>query len=285
VVAVAVVVGRDAAVNIAIAHCAWLSERHRTLGRLLEQLGGDVKVFRSVHREHAAVWAARVWEWACEVGGHVCVLNDDVILHPQFRAICDAMVQAIPDELISLHTSVPGAVEVARAGYAWCRSYWSTGPGYILPPLLAREFLSWGPWQFVSRINEDNRMIHVLWERQRPAWCAIPAPLMHDISVPSSLGYDHHPNRTPSVPWQDFPESDLTDPEYWTPAPETPHVPNPWMPVEKLEHIRRMLARGGQPCVMCLSLEGVVGPRGGPLVCQNCVAQLSSALILGKAQP
>jgi hypothetical protein len=267
--------------RFAIASCGWLADRYISCRRLEEQLGGggDVKVFKSVDREHAAVWSLRIWEWACEVGGHVCVLNDDVILHPQFRAIVEAMVTAVPDEVISLHTNIPGAVEAAKSGFHWCRSYWVTGPGYILPPLAARAMLSWGPWNLISQINEDQRMIHACWESQSPAWCAIPAPLTHDATVPSTLGYDQHPNRTPTVPWGDFPDAKLTSVDYWRPDPDTPLVPNPWMPVEKLDYMRRVLKSGSPICAMCLTLEGVVSTRrDGPTVCLRCLEACHGAV-------
>lgn len=102
--------------RIIIPHCEWLYERKATLRRLLDQLTDATEspiVLASKHREHASVWAGVAWDLASEFDDHVCILNDDVILHPEFLPIVEAMIAAVPDECISLHTNAPGAA----AGY------------------------------------------------------------------------------------------------------------------------------------------------------------------------
>ena len=239
----------------------------------------------ALRREHAAVWATRLWEWCADhdSDGVLC-LNDDVVLAPKFLEICDAILDSVPEEVISLHTNFPAARDESTKGANWVRCYGLTGPAYILPPGAARSLLNWeAPWSFISAINEDNRANHWAWERQRPMWCAIPAPVIHDTEVPSSLGYDHHAHRTPTVPWTDYDDtSELTDPGYWKPTGDVPHIPNHWMPVEKLEYVRRVLKEGGQFCPMCVTRQGVVGPKAGPLLCVECVANVANACILGR---
>jgi len=269
-----------------IAHCGWLPDRLRSLLRLEAQLDGDrVEVFESLGREHASIWARRIYESAAEGGDHVCILNDDVILHESFREICEAIVTAVPDEPISLHNSLPGSVDVGKWGFPWARAYRYTGPAVILPPGAARSLLDYTyalPWSYISRTNEDNIAGLWAWDRQRPFWCAIPAPVTHDVGIPSSLGYDDHPNRVPTVPWENFPDARLTDPNYWRCPDGTPPplVQNPWAPTSLLAYMRRVFRAGRQICAVCTVKEAEVGSKDIGFCC-GCVGELYAASVRG----
>lgn len=272
--------------KIAIANAGWMPERKATTERLLSQVTStNTKVFTSERREHASIWARRIWEWCARQDDHVVVLNDDVMLHPQFTPIVRAIVQAVPDEIISLHTQAPLAPQYAAKGHHWIRCYWLTGPAYILPPGAARALLDWdAPWDFLSRVNEDNVAIHWAWENQRPIYSTIPAIAHHDTDTKSTLGYEGHPFRTPSVPWTHFtPQgADLTDPAFWQ-VQDPPWVPNPWMTPPGLDLLRRILKAGHKMCFMCVEHEGIVGrERGGPMLCRNCL--INCANTVNKAQ-
>jgi hypothetical protein len=274
-------------VKFAVAHAAWVPDRRRTLARLLEQLGEDVLVSVSSGPEHAAIWGRRIWEWAARQDEHVCILNDDVLVHPELRKIVEAMIEEVPDEPLSLHTNVFGAVAESMAGHHWCRCYWYTGPAVVLSPEHARSLLAWvykTPWSFLSRTNEDNVAIHWAWERQRPFWCAIPAPVLHDTATSSTLGYDDHPWRVPTVPWTRFPDAKLADPAWWRVEAAPPLVDNPWMPVAQLDRVRRVFAAPGdhQMCVFCFGREGIVSPSKdakGPRACHPCLVQMYAAAV------
>lgn len=271
--------------KIAVAHAAWLPDRRRTLGRMLEQLAGhDVMIFMSVGPEHAAIWSRRLWEWGACQAEPVLYLNDDVLLHPEIMNIAAAMLEAVPDEPISLHTNILGALSDEVRGHHWIRCYWLTGPGYILGAADVRSLLAWvyrTPWSFLSRNNEDNCAIHWAWERQRPFWCAIPAPVIHDTATPSTLGYDDHPWRVPTVPWSapQWERAVLTDPAWWRVEAPPPWVPNPWMPVERLELVRRVLdAAPAQLCAVCQGQQGVVGSDAAR-VCRRCLMAMYTAAV------
>jgi hypothetical protein len=276
-------------VRFAIAHASWLPDRRRTLARLLEQLGEDVLVSASAGPEHASVWARRLWETAASrfPGEHVCFLNDDVLVHPELRRIVEAMVAAVPDEPLSLHTNVLGAAAEEMKGHHWCRCYWYTGPAVVLPPEALRSLLAWvyrTPWAFLSRVNEDNAAIHWSWAEQRPFWCAIPAPVIHDTGTPSTLGYDDHAFRVPTVPWTAFEweGARLTDSAWWRVEAPPPWVPNPWMPAEKLETVRRVLAEpGARLCGACQERQAAVGAWDLHL-CRRCLVLMYSAASRGQ---
>lgn len=257
-----------------IAHAAWRKDRRAALGRLIAQLDpcGDVRVdiIESQGREHAAIWSRRVWETAAENGEHVCILNDDVVLLPGFHARIAALVAAVPDEPLSLHCTNPLAVPLAAQGHAWVRAYHYTGPAVVLPPGAAADlcrFVYDLPWSFLSRTNEDNVANLWAWTRQRPFWYALPAPVTHDTTVPSTLGYDGHPNRVPTV--LDGPVPDPTVTDRWA----VPFVELSWAPTAMLERTRRVLRAGGEICAWCLGSSGETRGIGkaGTLVCISCL--------------
>lgn len=260
---------------IFVATCAaWLPERRATMERLRKQVERTHRLilFESTRREHASVWAQRLWEECARHDEHAVCLNDDVILHPRFQEIATAMVEAVPDQVLSLHTNMPGAAKAGRDGHHWCRTYWLSGPCYVLPPGAAKALLDFPlPWSFAASVNEDERAIHWMWDRQQPAWAPIPSPLLHDVSVPSTLGFDGHPNRVPTVPWRDFPLARLEDPGYWRATTEPPHVENPWMSVSKMQHVRRVLRAGAPVCCICRVEAGQFGHLDGHSVCPACV--------------
>jgi hypothetical protein len=265
-------------IAIGIAHAEFLWERRESLSRLLRAVP-EAHVSVSKEREHASVWAKRLWEWAdAQDADATILLNDDITVHPELREIVAAMVTAVPGETISLHTSVPVAASLATAGQRWLRSYWLTGPGYVLPRGGARRLLDWSaaaPRNLVATSNEDAIGIHEAWSRQRPIWGSIPAFVEHDVSVPSTLGYDRHPLRKSGIPWTSphFAGAPFTDPSYWKPAGEPALVPNPWMTHDAMARTERLVREGNSLCVMCVARPGVVAsPASDAMICLTCLA-------------
>lgn len=272
--------------KIGISHAAWGPGRRESLRRLIGQLAEDVTVSASQGPEHTSIWSRRIWEWAARQDEHVLILQDDVLVHPELRKICEAMIEAAPDEVISLHTQAIGAASEEMTGHHWARCYWWSGPAVIVPPARIRSLLAWiyaRPWWFLSRTNEDVCAIHWAWGEQRPFWCAIPAPVIHDTELKSTYGYDAHPYRVPSVPWSDarFAGAKLTDAAWWRVEAAPPCIENPWMPVAAMEHTRRVLAeRGAQLCTVCFGRQGVVGvSEESPRLCFTCATRLYNAAV------
>ena len=129
----------------------------------------------------------------------------------------------------------------------------------MLWPEHAASLLEWcarAPASLTRNTNEDNWAIHWSWDRQEPIWSCIPGIVEHDTSIPSTLGYDGHPNRTTAVPWGAEP---LTDPAYWRQDAPPPWVPNPWMDVGALIQFRKWVKEGVKVCEMCCRESAVVG--------------------------
>ena len=247
---------------IIIAHAAWLPERVATLERLLKQVP-SARVLSSKRREHASVWARRAWELAEDQKDHVCILNDDCILCPDFVAEVERMVQALPDQILSLHNNVPGSQDVPGS---WIRTYSLTGPAYVLPPGVPTQLLDYAaslPQVFTQKFNEDNIANHWAWEHQRPMYAPVVSPVQHDTAVKSSLGYDNHADRSAKLTWLDQP---LRDPAKDT---EKPPFLESWAKTSWLAAVRKGL-RYGRPCQMCWQSEATNG-NGGVNCCRECL--------------
>lgn len=271
-----------------VAHAAWDPRRRASLERLLGQLGPVCNgvIVESRGREHAAIWSRRVWEAAARHDDYTLILNDDVVLLPGFRERLDELVAAVPDEPISLHCTNPLAVPLAAAGHAWVRGYHYTGPAVVLPPGAAESLLRFVyrlPWSLLSRVNEDVIASMWAWDRQRPFWYTLPAPVTHDTSVPSTLGYDDHPNRTPVVlPEPGAPWPDPTVRDRWA----VPFVELSWLPSGGLERARQVVRAGRHLCTMCVAREGVVGRRKDPaMVCLRCLAEMAQVADMAEERP
>jgi hypothetical protein len=257
-----------------IAHASWDDRRKASLDRLTKLLPSKPLVLGSVQREHANVWAARLWDAvACRLAfvDAVVLLNDDVIPHPQLREHVEALCALLPGEVISLHGNFPGFRHAANAGHKLARCYWPSGPAYVLQRGHAAELLNFvdrlpAHW-FDGPVNEDGVIAAWLWSRQTPAYVSIPALVRHDTSVPSTLaGYDDHPNRTSPVDWADF-EPGWTENDVVT----APYVPVPWMTDNQMRELGDAL-RGVVPlCGFCYGAPStLVNGARGTGVCFGC---------------
>ncbi len=262
--------------RIAIATAAeWLPSRRLGLSRLRNMMP-DVEVYSSPQREHASIWARRVWEAAGDDA--ICILNDDVHICPSFSKVIDRMCQDVPDQVISLHTTAAIAPSLAMCGVNWLRSYWLTGPGYILPRGAAKRLLAWvdqAPRQLIASRNEDNVIMHWAWSEQRPIWHCIPGLVQHDTGVPSTLGYDNHPGRTCNVPWTEY-----GIPTSWAVTEPPLLVECPWMPQVALASIERAYWQTNSLCCVCHTNPGKVNSSlTGASVCAACVVNMVSSLV------
>ena len=269
----------------------WAPERRAALARLQAQLPDAITIASPV-REHASVWALRAWRKAAAHDGPTVILNDDVTVCPDFLAVVAALTSAVPDQVIALHTTHPVAPSLAACGERWLRSYWLTGPGYIFPPGAAARLLEWvarAPRQLIASVNEDNMAMHWAWSEQRPIWHCLPALVQHDVSVPSTLGYDEHPGRQTNVPWDDHPTGTvhevamgrgLDDAEAWRPhgSPAPLLVECPWMPTLQLARIERAFHDRPELCCMCHSRNGELTSGSGTRVCTKCVTNCVGAM-------
>lgn len=271
----------DGVIDISIAHAAWAPGRDKTLGRLLSQLFVCPRILESKKKEHASVWAQRLWRAALEVpADHHVFLNDDVMVPENFDAICESIAFGHSDQIVSLHTHRPvDAPDALR----WFRSYWLTGPGYIVPHRVLKDLVEYSNAhpELVKHTNEDNVIMQYAWHNQQPIWHATPAPVVHDQTVPSTLGFDPHPLRRSNFSWQDVDDvEDMGKAEFWAQEGRPPLVDCPWMSAAQLRIVE--MRRGKPPvCAYCGSEDMIAteSPVTSAAICRPClVSSVSTAL-------
>lgn len=200
-------------VGIAIAHAAWADGRKETLSRLVKGIDARrhplMLLSESREREHAGTWARRLWgaiaahDAVSEAPDAWIVLNDDVFAAPNVHEHVSRMLTATSAPIIALHCNSPGAPSIMAAGHEWLRSYWVTGPGYVLRRGVAARLLAFADEHGAAAWegNEDALMMRWLKSIGEPAWHCLPALVEHDTATRSTLGYDDHPMRQTLVPW------------------------------------------------------------------------------------
>lgn len=256
-------------VDVVVAYAHWAEGRRESLGRLLKSMSKacprrDPLIVASTQKEHASKWALRLWTelWrVASVHSHVVFLNDDVTVCPRFVEACEAIASVLPDEVVSLHTThgkllclacgltpdeaLGGACDAVSGPNhqwsmpRWARSYWLTGPGYMVPRARLASLVRFAEERrgFFEGTNEDNLVMQWAWSEQRPIWHCVPALVKHDASVPSTCGFDHHPDRVSKVTWERWLDAPLWEKDFWRPRGEPPFVECPWMPVEALRYL------------------------------------------------
>ena len=263
-----------------VAHAAWAKGRPAHLDKMLASLPFRINVVKSIKKEHASVWARRLWrecarqdDESSKVGieapmWNVC-LNDDVDVCPS-KPVWEAALGAAKGDIVSLHTSCTESTE-----HPWVRCYWMTGPGYALRRGVAAKLLAFydslpAIWQTAEGNNEDLVGILYAWSKQEPIWSTVPALVQHRTEIESTLGYDHHRLRQSPVPWTHscaFAEL----PEHWRVTSQPPFIENPWMPSSQLDVMWRAIKVGHLCSFCCRNVACVSSKSSEGRMCWECL--------------
>ncbi len=211
---------------LAISHTPWVKERVVTFERLKKQLlvtgieGHEnyglptipvTNYLEMTDRAPNHEWSGRMWAWAAEQkeADYCLFLQDDVVVAPNFWRALDAMLEAIPDQIIALETAHPGGRIAWRRDEHWVSTCDGLiGVGYVFPRKRLIEFLEWRKTALqegvLERITEDSLIDLWLMATGRFAYHPVPTIIDHDTEVPSTYGNDHHTHRRPSVTWYDL---------------------------------------------------------------------------------
>lgn len=267
-------------VALAIPHAPWVQGRIASLERLKRGLGVpaglaaqllECKIFDE--RAHWSVWSEALWTWGAKRGAdHLLQLQDDVIPAPDFWPALFAMLEAVPDQIISLHGGHPAFRSLARDGHRWATSQWMAGVGYVLPSPALRAFLDWRNGQnegFLYQTHEDDLIGAWCAATDRRVWHPLPTIIDHDTDLASTygaLGNDQHMHRRPTVTWQGYAAHELCDPTWWAVTDDPPVVSNPFT----------------QGCWMCGNEPSAIGFREtGGHIGRNCIRLAANALMGG----
>ena len=253
-------------ISYRVATCGFIPERVEFVKKMQEGFDAPLKLSVSETKEHASVWAKRLWTACAEEDlgenppdWHV-LLNDDVDLASP-KAFEAALTHA-KSGIVSFHTSCTNKITDK-----WVSCYWATGPGYALRRGVAQQllqFLEFLPDEVKLHENEDVVMILYQWSHQEPIWSTIPALVRHRTELPSVLGYDNHPLRVTPVPFTMpmYSAKRYEHPDFWKQEGAPPFIENPWFNSVSLTSrwhgIKEMQARklAGDPepimCAFCL---------------------------------
>lgn len=219
---------------LAIPHTPWIPERVDSLDRLLGTLSGawpsdpHRRIFKD--REPNWSWSAKLWRWGLETGAtHLLQLQDDVIPAPNFWAALTAMIEACPDQIVSLHGGHPANRLIAHRGGNWTQSKaWMVGVGYVIPRAILDELVKYrATLPDNPGINEDDLIGRFCVLTQRPVYHPIPTIIDHDTDVASTYKNDAHLYRKPTVTWRDYMPKEIESVSFWKVASEPPLVQDP----------------------------------------------------------
>lgn len=204
-------------ISLAIPHTPWIPERVETLKRLRQSLGlgenldelpEELSTY-ALFTERAAnhVWSGDMWRWgATQSTTHFLSLQDDVLVAPNFWRALEAMLVAVPDEVIGLEAAHAAGPALNLEGWQWyTTSDMLVGVGYVMPTSLLNEFLEWRATKLkpgsIEKLTEDTMIGVWCLATGRRIWHPIPTIIDHDVTVASTYGNDAHANRRPTVRW------------------------------------------------------------------------------------
>jgi hypothetical protein len=236
------VAGEEVRIALGVSHTPWVPERVVSLDRLTRGLGlnsyaapvrrGAEHVWSRIFSERGPnwCWSESMWQWAAEDDSTHCLfLQDDVTVSPNFWPALQAMLHAVPDEIIGLEAAHPAGRTIARAGGRWYTTAdMLIGPGYVMPRESLHAFLEWRKTSLargaLQAIDEDTMIGVFALATRRRIWHPVPTLIDHDTSVASTYGHDNHKNRRPSVLWTDgdvcgWELADLEEESWWRDGP------------------------------------------------------------------
>jgi hypothetical protein len=181
--------------SVSIAHARHLPGRTASLARMMPPLAdvSPVWFYDGIGKPHE--WSLRQWENALREPGatHALLLNDDLILCPNFLAVLANVIAARPAHLINLFNCHQLATDAQRRGMSWLTSSDGLiGHAYVLPVPALRAFLAWRESALIGdtvEVLSEDQILN-LWAMVHGCliWHTVPALVEHDTSVPSCYG-------------------------------------------------------------------------------------------------
>lgn len=184
-----------------IAHAAHRTERVASLDRMMRAIISPLmsdSLYIAAESGKPHEWSLDQWTGAvrraaaCD-GTHAVLLNDDLVLCPDFMGVLEQVIAARPTHVVNLYNTHPLATEAQKRGLSWLTSVDGLiGNAYVLPVPALRAFLGWRASSLtagtVEALSEDQLLN--LWCMQYGAliWHTVPALVQHDVSVPSCYG-------------------------------------------------------------------------------------------------
>ena len=108
---------------VAIPHADWSPGRPQALARVLDALGPVAepdRLYVYANRDTRGEWWGHIAQWAAaQPCTHFLQVQDDLALMPGYLAVVRAMVEAVPDRIIGLHSVHQAIPQFAGGGIRW----------------------------------------------------------------------------------------------------------------------------------------------------------------------
>ena len=228
---------------VAIPHADWSPGRPQALARVLDALGPVAepdRLYVYANRDTRGEWWGHIAQWAAaQPCTHFLQVQDDLALMPGYLAVVRAMVEAVPDRIIGLHSVHQAIPQFAGGGIRWITTADGlTGPQYLLPlegPDSLAELRKWrdgGGLRPGWNITEDTLIGVWALATGRRIWHPIPALADHMGKLthggpPSTYGNDAAQRQSPPVLWDahgyPFTRAELSTVDFWRPT-RVPHL-------------------------------------------------------------
>lgn len=215
-------------IALAFTHASHLPERKDSFLRLGLALGdppGPNKIFGGA--EPRAAWSEAQWAWALSTKADHCLfIQDDVRVAPDFWPSLRAMLEAKPEELISLYSNHLASRILARTQTA----AWYTlsdavgGPIYAMPRAVLHDAMVWRAKSLhdgaPDYLAEDDTLALFCMATGRRCHYPVVSIADHDAALESSFGFAPSPFRRSAVTWADvsvlgLAAGSLSDAAHW----------------------------------------------------------------------
>ena len=252
---------------LAIPHTPWVPARVESCKRVRPLMDGEGVISSRVFSDRAPnwQWSLEMWRWFVAQDAEWCVqLQDDVVPHPRFWQCLAAMLEGAPDaRFVGLHAGHPSGPALAARGTRWYRTRaWVVGVGWVMHRDLVRELVAWreAHEEHARRTNEDDLIGQFLAQRGDYAWHPMPSIIDHDVTVPSTYANDTHPNRRPSVLWDEYDAAAMQTAAFWR-AEQAPVLASPYANL----------------CALCGAGQAVAMAHTGLGTCRVCLVRMVGA--------
>lgn len=162
---------------------------------------------------------------------HTCFLDDDVLVCPHFAEKLRAIVTARPNDVIALHTSLPGAMDAYTRDEHWLTTDDGVlGPANVWPIALLEDFLA---WRSSDALTDDaiehsssfgSDVLAGLWHvaTGRKVYHPVPTITDHDLTLETNFaGNETTPGRSTTCNWR---SGLVRIPDSWEQAAPIRHV-------------------------------------------------------------
>ena len=150
----------------------------------------DAEVVVDYARRGVWVTARRCWRKGLGAGGtHHLVMQDDIVLSPNFAAGIRNAVEARPNSPLTFFCVGKAMRQAYEAGHTWARTYGPWGQAILMPRAMVGKFLRWECHHVRPEIKwDDYRVALFCAKNDIECWATVPSLVEHAGHQSSIVG-------------------------------------------------------------------------------------------------